>query len=72
MITIIAVCHGIRAQAFNAVRGSAFEKYVKRVGQLAAAEERVPSEISGTQVSSSFFCPTSGSKFIGTFKIIDC
>ncbi|VDK80412.1 unnamed protein product [Litomosoides sigmodontis] len=44
------VCHGIRVQAFNAVRGSAFEKYVKRVGQLAAAEERAPSEITGTQL----------------------
>uniref|UniRef100_A0A8R1TWZ5 Uncharacterized protein n=2 Tax=Onchocerca TaxID=6281 RepID=A0A8R1TWZ5_ONCVO len=44
------VCLGIRVQAFNAVRGSAFEKYVKRVGQLAAAEERVPSEITGTQL----------------------
>ncbi|KAL3984568.1 TPR repeat family protein [Acanthocheilonema viteae] len=44
------VCHGIRVQAFNAVRGSAFEKYVKRVGQLAAAEERAPSEITSTQL----------------------
>ncbi|CAG9540754.1 unnamed protein product [Cercopithifilaria johnstoni] len=45
-----AVCHGIRVQAFNAVRSSAFEKYVKRVGQFAAAEERTPSEITGTQL----------------------
>lgn len=52
---ILAVCLGIRVQAFNAVRGSAFEKYVKRVGQLAAAEERVPSEITGTQVIHVFF-----------------
>ncbi|MCP9262602.1 RNA polymerase Rpb7 protein [Dirofilaria immitis] len=44
------ICHGIRVQAFNAVRGSAFEKYVKRVGQLAAAEEHGPSEITGTQL----------------------
>ncbi|EJD73995.1 TPR Domain containing protein [Loa loa] len=44
------IYHGIRVQAFNAVRGSAFEKYVKRVGQLAAAEERAPSEITGTQL----------------------
>lgn len=37
-------------QAFNAVRGSPFEKFVKRVGQLATAEERPASEMTGIQV----------------------
>ncbi|VDN01844.1 unnamed protein product [Thelazia callipaeda] len=46
----IGVHHGIRIQAFNAVRGSALEKYVKRVGEFAAMEERTPSEISSTQM----------------------
>lgn len=40
----------MRVQAFNALRGSSLEKYVKRVGQLAAAEDRASSELTAAQV----------------------
>ncbi|MFH4979478.1 hypothetical protein AB6A40_006187 [Gnathostoma spinigerum] len=46
----MSVCNGLRSAAILAVRGSAMERYVKRLGAVAAEEERVPSEITAVQV----------------------
>uniref|UniRef100_A0A914RX71 Uncharacterized protein n=1 Tax=Parascaris equorum TaxID=6256 RepID=A0A914RX71_PAREQ len=40
--SVVALCNGLRAAAFNAVHGSPLEKYVKRLGAIAANEDRPP------------------------------
>ncbi|VDM43371.1 unnamed protein product, partial [Toxocara canis] len=48
--TAVAFCNGLRAAAFNSVHGSALEKFVKRLGAIAAGEDRPPSEMTATQL----------------------
>ncbi|VDK54450.1 unnamed protein product [Anisakis simplex] len=50
VFTALAVCHGLRKATFYAVRGSALEKFVKRLGAIAASEDRPPSEITANQL----------------------
>uniref|UniRef100_A0A915BUF8 General transcription factor 3C polypeptide 3 n=1 Tax=Parascaris univalens TaxID=6257 RepID=A0A915BUF8_PARUN len=48
--SVVALCNGLRAAAFNAVHGSPLEKYVKRLGAIAANEDRPPSDMTAIQL----------------------
>lgn len=43
-------CNGLRRTSLNAVRGSQLEKYVKRLGSLAVAEQRPLNDMTDVQV----------------------